>query len=82
MIGDLRSGGLLDPFDCSGQFAFGKRVGDEFVGPLAQQLVQGGRCDVLGNEDHVDLAGFGLGDDFQSDMFFERKLSHTRSMSD
>ena len=55
--------GRLDACDGSGQFAFGKRVGHEFVGALAQQLVQGGGADVFGDQDDLDAVVAGLGDD-------------------
>ena len=58
-----RIGFVAQIFDRGLQLALGKRVGDKFVCALAQQLVQGARAHVFGDQDHLDLACFCLRDD-------------------
>ena len=55
---------FLQAFDRSRQFTFGQGVWHKLISALAQQLVQCGRADIFGDEDHLDLLGLGQGDDF------------------
>jgi len=45
------------------QRAFGQRVGDEVVGAQTQQLMQGDRADLIGDQHHLQAMGLGLFDD-------------------
>ena len=47
-------GGPAHPFDRVVQRAVGERIGDEFLGPELEQLVQRDRADLLGDHQNLD----------------------------
>ena len=55
--------GGADTVDGKREFAFWQRVGDKFVSALPQKRMQGGRSDIFGDQDDLDVAGLGLCND-------------------
>ena len=56
--------GLPDALDRGLKLVFRQGVGDKFIGTLPQQLVQGRRADILGDQDDANVAAAGLMNDF------------------
>ena len=52
----LRLAGLADAFDRLFQGTVGQRIGHEIIGTQAKQLMQAGGADLVGDEDHLDMA--------------------------